>query len=622
MEKLRPVPELARRRLSEFRVIAYIVVVVGPGMIDANAGKERLLRSLQQTVELEDFWLFLLRTDPTHDLVRNDPRFAVILRPFDPPQQNHMKRCPECRRDYTDETLNFCLDDGNALLDGPTSFRSSEFDAMTAVLPSFDSSLEATTRSFSILGEPVAAVPNNTIAVLPFLNLNPETESDYFSDGLSEELINVLSKIRRLRVAARTSAFSFKQKQTTVTEIGRILNVASVLEGSVRKANERVRISVQLVMVEDGYQIWSETYDRTMDDIFAVQDDIAQSVVEEIRITLLGDKRSAQVSEQVVSEVAEAMKGRAANPEAQRLMLLGRHFLDRTTREDTTKAVEYFREALDLDPGYALCWAELGRAYSVEAGSAWRPVDEGFDLSRDAVKRALSLEPDLAEAHAQQGRIQAAHERDLAGAEASYLRAMELAPGSSSVLDGASVLAYKMGRMDEAIDLSRRVLAQDPLSAAFWHNLGLTCHAAGILDESEQAFRRALELAPQRFVSGALLAMVLLDQGRTDEALEQAMKEHDQFWRTWGLAIIYHTSGRDAESDEALRELTEEHAAGNAYQIAEVHSVRGENEEAFEWLERAIAERDPGVTHAKVNPRFRPLVNDLRWPGLLSKIGF
>jgi serine/threonine protein kinase/Tfp pilus assembly protein PilF len=469
-------------------------------------------------------------------------------------------------------------------------------------------------------GPPPDAI--NAIAVLPFLNMSRGEDGDYFSDGLAEELLNVLSKIRGLRVAARTSAFSFKGKQTTIAEIGQALNVGSVLEGSIRSSGNRVRISVQLVNVADGYHLWSETYDRTMDDIFAVQDDIAQSVVEELRARLLGHSLGPDTSSTIISEVARAVKGRAENAEAQRLMLLGRYFLDRTTKEDTAKAIRYFREALDLEPDYALCWAELGRAYSIEAGRAWIPVGEGFERSRDAAKRALSLEPELAEAHAQLGRIQASHDWDLSRAEASYQRALELAPGSSAVLDGAGVLFYKLGRLSQALELINRVLIQDPLSGSFWHNLGLTCHAAGKLKESASAFLRAIELAPQRLVSHALLALVLMDQGRFEDAIKQAELEPNEMWRSWAMAIIDHAAGRQSDSDNELRQLTTEHAEGNAYQIAEVHSMRNEIDPAFEWLERAITERDSGLTHAKVNPRFRPLHADKRWAALLKKIGF
>ncbi len=208
------------------------------------------------------------------------------------------------------------------------------------------------------------------------------------------------------------------------------------------------------------------------------------------------------------------------------------------------------------------------------------------------------------------------------GAEASYRRALELAPASTSVLDGTAVLFYKLGRFDEAIEFSRRALIQDPLSSALYQNLGLTYLAAGRLAESEKAFRRALELAPQRFVSSAILATVLMDQGRAEESLAQAMREPDEFWRLWALAIVYHRAGRKNESDEALRKLTGEHAEGNAFQIAEVYAMRGEADRAFEWLERAYQKRDSGVTHAKVDPRLGSLHDDPRWALYLKKVGF
>jgi TolB-like protein/Tfp pilus assembly protein PilF len=530
-----------------------------------------------------------------------------------------MKRCPRCGRSYYDGEMLYCLDDGSALVAGGGGE-----DTPTLI----DPNVWAGAGPASLFNLPGASfarfeeAPANSIAVLPFANMSAEPENEYFCDGLAEELLNVLAKIRGLRVAARTSAFSFKGKRTTIGEIGRVLNVASVLEGSIRIVGNRIRISVQLVKVADGYQFWSQSYDRLMDDIFAVQDEIALSVVEELRTRLLGEDPGSAVSAQIMGEVAAAVKGRADDPEAQRLMFLGRAFLDRLTKEDTARAIECFQKALEIDPEYALCWAELSRAYSIEAGRAWVPIREAFDRSREAVQKALSIEPDLAEGHAQMGRIKLTHDFDIEGAETSYGRAINLAPGSSAVMDGFSVLEYKLDRLEEAVERGRRVLVQDPLSAAFWHNLGLTCHAAGRLEESEEAFARALKLVPQRLVSNSLLALVKMDRGAADEAIEQAKKEPYEMWRLWSLAILYHAKGDRSRSDESLYNLKEKHAEGNTYQIAEAHSMRGETEQAFTWLERAYEERDPGVTHSMVNPRLRPLHNDPRWAPFLRKIGF
>jgi len=537
-----------------------------------------------------------------------------------------MKSCPLCRRAYSDETLNFCLDDGSALLEGPatadqrtsTSPNASEGTGGLSVTPS---SVNDFPTQVLWAGAPATSGIANSIAVLPFANISRDEDIEYFSDGLAEELLNVLSKIRGVQVAARTSAFSFKGKSTTIPEIGQILNVASIVEGSIRMVGERIRIAVQLVNVADGFQLWSETYDRTMDDIFAVQDDIAQSVLEEIRTRLEGEENREKVSKKAISDVADAVRGRASDPEAQRLMLLGRYFLDRTTRDDTTKAIGYFQQALRLDPTFALCWAELGRAFSVEAGRGWTDVRAGYSRSRDAALRAVALEPALAEGHAQLGRIQIAHDWDWKGAEASYQKALELAPGNSSVLDGASVLMYKLGRIEEALDLARRVLAQDPLSAAFWHNLGLIAHAAGLLNESEHAYRRALELAPQRIVSGALLSLVLMDEGRIEEGLEQSELEPDEFWRLWAQAILFTSVGKHDDAERSLGVIREKFEDGNAYQIAEIYAASGAISDAFDWLDRAFKQRDPGVTHARVNPRFKPLHEVTRWADLLLKIG-
>ncbi len=468
---------------------------------------------------------------------------------------------------------------------------------------------------------PTPAKEPPSIAVLPFVNRSDAAEDEYFSDGLADELLNVLTKIRGLRVAARSSAFTFKGKGATVAEVGRALNVATVLEGSVRKSGDWLRISVQLVNVADGYHLWSERYDRTLEDIFAVQDEIAQSVVNELRATLLGEPVDAQAAAAVMAQVAAAVKGRTTDPEAHRLYLQARHFLDRRTRDDTIKAIGYLKQALELDPTYALAWAELGRAYSTEADWGWGPAIEGHTRGREAVARALALNPDLAEGHIGAGWIQMNYDWDWRGAEASFTRAAALAPRDAVVLRRAGLLASSLGRLDEAIGLYRRAIAQDPLSANSYHNLGYAFDANGDFVEAEQAFRKALELSPQLTATRAYLALNLLWQGRGEDALTEASREPEEFWRLWASAIIQHATGDPAAAIAALQGLIAKGAEVAAYQIVEVLAAHGETDFAFEWLERAHVHRDSGLSGMKSDRLLRPLHADPRWGAFLRRMG-
>jgi TolB-like protein/Tfp pilus assembly protein PilF len=467
---------------------------------------------------------------------------------------------------------------------------------------------------------PKEEVPS--IAVLPFANRSRDEEDEYFSDGLADELLNVLAKIRGLRVAARTSSSTFKGKKVTIAEVGQALNVVTVLEGSVRKAGNRVRVAVQLVKVADGYPLWSETYDRTLDDIFAVQDDIAQSVVKELRTTLLGEEPDSKASGEVRAEVAAAAKGRGESAEAHRLYLQGKHFIDRLNQEDTAKGLEFLRKALELDSGHALAWVALSQAYSNEAGWGWAPVFEGHRQAREAANHAVSLAPDLAEAHVTLCRIQRLHEWDWKGAEASSRRALELAPGSADTLREAGSLAEALGRLEEAADFLRRAVEQDPLSSRSYSQLGQVYLMLGRIPEAIESFRKALDLAPQRITAHLMLSILLADQGRDAEALAETDLEPAEWARLTGLAYIHYLAGRKAESDEALRKLETEYGSDCAYQIAAVRAARGEADEAFAWLDRAFAQRDGGLSHVRCAPAFHPLHDDPRWDVLMRKMGF
>jgi len=484
-----------------------------------------------------------------------------------------------------------------------------------------ESGVASSSRSPAV---PASSIPPKdvlSIAVLPFVNRSRDEEDEYFSDGLADELLNVLARIRGLRVAARTSSFTFKGKQATIADVGSALHVANVLEGSVRKVGNRVRIAVQLVKVSDGYQLWSETYDRTLEDIFAVQDGIAQSVVKELRATLLGGAPDSQSSRGVSAEVAAAVKGRGQNAEGHRLYLQGRCFLDRSTREDVAKGIRYLRQALELDPGHALAWEGLSRAYAIEANAIWVPPAEGFARAREAAEHALALEPDLADGHAARGRIQMLHDWDWKSAEASFRRALELAPGNATALRGAATLAVILGRLEEAIHLYRLAVEHDPLSTATYNNLGFAYRAAGLLLQAEEAYRKALDLMPHRNATRAAFAVVLLDRGREEEALAEAERESDEALRLWALALIHEDGRRRTESDEALRQLIEEYSEDSAFQIAQVFAARGEADRVFGWLERAYAQRDIGLANVKPEPRFRSLHDDRRWTGFLRRMG-
>ena len=467
----------------------------------------------------------------------------------------------------------------------------------------------------------IASQEPPSIAVLPFVNMSRNEEDEYFADGLAEELLNVLAKIRGLRVAARTSSFQFKGKNDDIAVIGRKLNVTTVLEGSVRKAGNRMRIAVQLVKVADGYHLWSETYDRTLEDIFAVQDDIAQSVVKELRSTLLGETQDATAGKQAAAAVAIAAKGRSTDPEAHRLYLQARHFIDRLNRDDTTKGINYLKQALALDPAFALAWAELGRAYANESNWGWASAVDGFMRSREAITRALALEPDLAEAHAGMGWIQMAHDFDWHGAETSFHRALELAPGNALVLHQSGWLMGNLGRFDEGIALGRRAVEQDPLSAPAYFSIGLILWTAVRRAEAVTALRKALELAPQYAAAHAWLSIVLLEQGGYEEALAEALQEPEEWGRLFAFAVIHHAAGRQAESNQALHDLTEKWGGMAAYQVAQAHAARGETALAFEWLERAYTQRDPGIFWTKVDPLLRSLHTDPRWDEFLRKMG-
>jgi TolB-like protein/class 3 adenylate cyclase/Tfp pilus assembly protein PilF len=478
-------------------------------------------------------------------------------------------------------------------------------------------------RAFPALKTVSAPVEESipSIAVLPFANLSRDEENEYFADGLSNELLNVLSKIRGLRVASRTSAFSFKGKDVDVVGIAQKLNVAHVLEGSVRKSGKRVRITAELVRVATDSHLWSETYDRELDDIFAVQDDIAQAVVKELRHALLHEALESASSERVKAEVEAAAMGRSENAEAYRLYLQAQFFRDQLAKDRTAKGIEFFVQALQMDPGYALAWAGLSRAYSDQAGQNWVPRAEGYAKARAAAERALKVEPTLPEAHTALGWVQSSCDWDWKAADASFQRALELAPGSALAINAAATLAGNVGRLHEAVDLFKRATTMDPLNATIHRNLGLYALAADIPEVAESALNEALLLNPSGGLTNCWCALLRLAQGRKDEAFEAATKETNEVFRLVATAVVEFARGDSAGSDAALATLIEKCGEFSAYQVAGVYAYRNEADSAFQWLERTYAQRDPGVTYVKMDPLMRGLRTDPRWRPFIEKLG-
>jgi TolB-like protein len=476
-------------------------------------------------------------------------------------------------------------------------------------------------QAFPQLKTLLAPIDENvpSIAVLPFVNMSDDAANEYFADGVTEELLNVLSKIRGLRVASHTSAFSFKGGRVDIPTVAQKLNVSTILEGSVRKFGKRVRITVQLVQVATDSHLWSDTYDRELEDIFAVQDDIAQSVVKELRTTLLGAKRDSSASAAVKAEVQVAAKGRGKNTEAYRLYLQGRALVARRTQASVAAGIEYFRQAVSLDPEYALAWAALAYAQTVEAGTGWMPYEEGYGRARKAAERALALEPDVAEGHAALGIVRMGYDWDWPGADASMRRALELAPGNADVMLAAAGVAGNLGHLDESIALCRRAIALDPLNVHGHRYLGLFSLFAGRLEQAEAALKEALELNPLGGMTYMSLGQVYLAQGRFPEALAAFEKESHDGFRLLGLSVAYHALRRKVPSSTALEQLSE--LPVHAYLNAQGNAYCGSVDLAFEWLERAYTQRNAGLSQMKFQPLLRNLRDDSRWPLFLKKMG-
>ena len=461
------------------------------------------------------------------------------------------------------------------------------------------------------------ATPEKSIAVLPMMNSTGDPANEYFSDGMSEEFITSLSRLQELKVIGRTSSFQFKGKSDDSKTIGQKLGVYYLLEGSVRQSADRVRITVALIKSGDGASVWSETYDRELKDIFAVQSEVAGAVARELRVALLGHNGQA-------AQLTTTATPSNRNVQAYSALLQGKFHDNRSTADDTRKAIGHYEEAIRLDPNYALAYARLASAAvnlaAIYGSTADEEGKEAIAKARFAAKRALELDPNLPEAHSAQGSILSNVDFNFTAAEAEQRRAFELAPQSPVVMPLANLMA-RLGRFDEAVALMQRAIALEPLRVPFLYNLTFVLSALGRYDEAEATLRKAIELQPQAAQNYLRLAVIQILRDQPDAALELAKQETDPFWRTYALALAHFAHGDHAQADAALKKLIDENSEDSGVQIATVYALRKEPEKMFEWLEHAWTTHDAGVTELLVDPFLRVYKDDPRFIAFAQKIG-
>jgi TolB-like protein/Tfp pilus assembly protein PilF len=449
------------------------------------------------------------------------------------------------------------------------------------------------------------AVSDNSIAVLPFVNMSDEKSNEYFSDGISEELLNMLAKIPQLQVTARTSSFSFKGKEIKIPEIARELHVAHVLEGSVRKSGNSVRITAQLIKAGTGTHVWSQTYDRKLDDIFAIQGEIAADVVKQLKVTLLG----------------AAPKVRTTDPEAYALYLQAVQLGRQNTAEAFKQSDALFRKVLAIDPRYAPAWAALAENFYQEANDGLLSNKEGFAQASEAAMKALAIDPDYAPAHARLAFIAMAGDNDLAGAAQHYKRALALDPSDLDVLRDSAGLLMVLGRLNEAMALNEAVVRRDPVNMNALFDHGWFQLMAGRFDAAIAAYRTVLSLAPGWDNARVALGVALLLKGDAPGALAEIEQETSEVYKMIGLPMAYYALGRKADSDAALAALIAKYEKDAPYNIAYAYAYRGEAGKAFEWLDKAIEYGDPGIGEIVMENLFDKIHTDPRWLAFLRKVG-
>ncbi|GJM27816.1 MAG: adenylate cyclase [Cyclobacteriaceae bacterium] len=448
---------------------------------------------------------------------------------------------------------------------------------------------------------------NPSIAVLPFTNLSADTAQEFFADGLAQEVLNLLTQDPQLRVTSRTSSFSFKGQQIDMPSIAEKLGVNYILDGSVQKSGNSVRISAQLVNAREDSQLWAQSWGRDLDDIFGVQQEIADSVKTALKLQIMADrKRSVQ----------------PANSEAYTLFLQARHTGQQGNVNRLENAEVMLRESLALDSTYAPAWAYLAVVLNRQSNIGLRPAEEGQELAREAAYKALSIDSTLSSAWSTLVSISMNYDREFQKARFFLDKARQWDANGINVLKLASNLAFSQGNIEEAISLDQQALEIDPVSPKHYLDLGYGYFCNSQWKEAEQVTRRGLLMNPEYLGGDHLLSMILMEQQKLPEAKQAALSEPYEILKIQALALVAQAMGETDSAAFFLQQIKDQHAMVASYQIAQVYAYQKQADSTFKWLQKAFEYRDGGLAHIQADPFFKRLKGDSRWDALMVKMGF
>jgi TolB-like protein/Tfp pilus assembly protein PilF len=439
---------------------------------------------------------------------------------------------------------------------------------------------------------------------MAFADMSPKKDHEYFSDGISEELLNLLAKIPELKVISRTSSFSYKGKDTKATDIGNELKVSHILEGSIRKAGQTIRVTAQLINTSDGSHVWSHTFDRELDSIFKIQDEIATEVSKELKLSLLG----------------EGIKSQTLDPEAYNLYLQASHLVRQNTKDAYKQAESKVKESIALDSTYSEAWRLLAGIYDTGTYNfSIREYAEGIPLGLHAAHKAIALDPDSGRSYATLASLQELN-WDFEESAKNMNKALALLPNDGVIIGTAALMTY--GDIEKSVALIQNAIKVDPLVYGNYFNLGFAYYKLNQLEKAEEAFRNFELYYPNWEIFHYMMAKIRLAQGRNDEALAEIKQEKHEFFSLYGRNFVLFAMDRKAEADILFKEFLEKHGETDPANTADLYAFRGDYDVSFEWLNKAFEARDPVLIEALAYPSFKAMHSDPRWKKLINKIGF